>query len=602
MRTKSASAPWGSRVLGMGLVLLGCGQAALAIPPSQQVRAWLAAGRKVDVIVEVDATAADAAADAERSRRHLRYDDAAILAMRASGYVAARSPVTSGVSGKDAQLVRDYQHFPLSVWRISSLDALARLRAYPGVRAVHQNSVLHTVSVSDLPFINAPQAAAEGATGAGTTVAVIDGGLDSSWTSYSDFGTCTAVGTPANTCRVVYNYQYNPSGGASSETLHGTNVSAIALGVAPGANLAMFNVFNGTGTTTTNIIDALDDVLRMKAQYDIVAVNMSLGDNSSNSTQCGSTVSPFVQALSALEQAGIIPVIAAGNSGSKTGLADPACVAGVVSVGAVYDASYGTITWPLALPSAPCTDVSAADKVTCFSQSASYLTLLAPGTFVNAPNSSFQESGTSQATPHVTGSIAVLRARYPAETTSETVQRLQVSGVTDTDSANGRSTPRINLLAAVNQGTAVALSGSGPTQAVSGGTGTYTITVTNNGPLAATNVAVTDTLPSLGSFLSASSGCTYNYPSVTCSVGSLAAGASVTLTITVTWTGSGAVYNSATVNADQSDTSTQQTLAMGTASTAGNAPLPGWAYALLAVALSGLALRESRGFRSTSAS
>jgi hypothetical protein len=42
-------------------------------------------------------------------------------------------------------------------------------------------------------------------------------------------------------------------------------------------------------------------------------------------------------------------------------------------------------------------------------------------------------------------------------------------------------------LAAVNQGTAIALSGSGPTQAVSGGTASYSITVTDSGPLAATN-------------------------------------------------------------------------------------------------------------------
>jgi Subtilase family len=236
------------------------------------------------------------------------------------------------------------------------------LLADPLVRRISENTSLRPLSVSDLPFIDQPQTASEGATGAGTTIAVIDGGLASNYLEYSDFGTCTAVDTPPSTCRVVYNSDFYP--GKSAETTHGTNVSAIALGVAPGASLAMFDVFNGTQASSADVLTAVDTAIQDQAQYHIVAINLSLGDGSSNATPCsGSTFAP---AVSNASNAGIIIIVAAGNSGSKTGLSEPACVPGVVSVGAVYDGSYGTLTWVASSdPNSQCTDSSAPDQVTC---------------------------------------------------------------------------------------------------------------------------------------------------------------------------------------------------------------------------------------------
>jgi uncharacterized repeat protein (TIGR01451 family) len=575
-------------IFAIALVLAPLG--ALASPLSPVTRSRLAGGQSTWVIVEVDARTTDRNAEAERARRRIGRDDSALLRLRAQGYAASKTNVESAVTGPDAVKVRDYEHFPITLWRISSPDALQRLERNSLVRAVHENIALHPVSVSDLAFINQPQTAAEGATGAGTTIAVIDGGLGSNYLNFFDFGTCTGIGVPASTCRVVYNHDYYP--GASSVTVHGTNVSAIALGVAGGSKLAMFDVFNGSSATAADVLDAMNTAISIQSTYNVVALNMSLGDGSSHSTQC--TGSVFASAVTSARNAGILTVAAAGNSGSKTGLADPACAPGAVSVGAVYDASHGTLTWNAGADAGGhCTDASAADKVTCFSQSASYLSVLAPGTFVNAPNSTFQQSGTSQATPHIAGAVAVLRARYPAEPLSQTVQRLQISGVQDTDAANNLTVGRLNLLAATNQGTAIALAGSGPGTAVFGATSTYTLTVTNSGPLAATNVTVTDILPPAATFNSASAGCTFASQKVTCAVANLAVGASVTLTITVTWNASGGIYDSATVAADQTNTSPQQMVAFGNPpESSGDAPLPAWAYTLLGVALFGLLARR----------
>ncbi len=85
---------------------------------------------------------------------------------------------------------------------------------------------------------------------------------------------------------------------------------------------------------------------------------------------------------------------------------------------------------------------------------------------------------------------------------------------------------------------------------------TYTLTVSNGGPNSATNVALTDTLPAGVTFVSVSpSGpvCTQAAGTVTCDLGSLVSGGSVTVTIVVTPTASGTLDNSASVTATETD-------------------------------------------------
>lgn len=82
----------------------------------------------------------------------------------------------------------------------------------------------------------------------------------------------------------------------------------------------------------------------------------------------------------------------------------------------------------------------------------------------------------------------------------------------------------------------------------------YTLLVTNRGPSAATNVAVTDVLPSNVAFVSASSGGFLSGGNVLwTNLGTLAANTSLTLTLTVTAPASGGTTNTASVTSPTSD-------------------------------------------------
>ncbi|HKS22368.1 MAG TPA: LamG-like jellyroll fold domain-containing protein [Thermoanaerobaculia bacterium] len=93
-----------------------------------------------------------------------------------------------------------------------------------------------------------------------------------------------------------------------------------------------------------------------------------------------------------------------------------------------------------------------------------------------------------------------------------------------------------------------------PSVSVGQGIG-YSITVTNNGPVSATNVIVTDTVPPGTNFASAtaSQGTCGGTSTVTCNLGTLASGASATVSIAVNANSAGTVTNTATVAADQHD-------------------------------------------------
>jgi uncharacterized repeat protein (TIGR01451 family) len=103
-------------------------------------------------------------------------------------------------------------------------------------------------------------------------------------------------------------------------------------------------------------------------------------------------------------------------------------------------------------------------------------------------------------------------------------------------------------------GADVAVVKTGPALVTEGQTYSYTVVATNNGPATATGVTVSDAVPANTTFVSASPGCTQAAGTVTCAAGTLAAGASSSFTVTVVaGTAGSGITNTATVSADQAD-------------------------------------------------
>lgn len=119
--------------------------------------------------------------------------------------------------------------------------------------------------------------------------------------------------------------------------------------------------------------------------------------------------------------------------------------------------------------------------------------------------------------------------------------------------------------------------------ATAGGSLNYTIVVTNNGPSSATNVVVTDTLPTTLAFVSGNSsvGTVTNASGVvTANVGALASGASATITIntTVATAATGTITNTASVTGTETDTNTANNSATQTTQLVVPGSISGFVY------------------------
>ena len=348
---------------------------------------------------------------------------------------------------------------------LNELDSLLRM---PEVTSVHQDKIHRHQLTESVPLIGASSGTFSGYNGNGQTVAILDTGVDK---AHPDLSSRVVSEACYSTTSVTYSSQTICPGGGSASTAmgsalpyasgvcpagscdHGTHVAAIAAGakgVARGANIIAIQVFSKfpagayCGATACALsfdsdqIAGLERVYALRNNHAIAVVNMSLGGGQYFSQAlCDADNAPTKVAIDNLRSVGIATVIASGNSGYTSSMGSPGCISTAVSVGATGDGSGGATQ----------------DQVMSYSNSASFLNLLAPGSKITAaiPNNSYGTwDGTSMATPHVAGAWAVLKSKKPSATVDQVLFALTSSGQSVTDSRNSLTKPRIQVTAAAN--------------------------------------------------------------------------------------------------------------------------------------------------------
>jgi len=215
---------------------------------------------------------------------------------------------------------------------------------------------------------------------------------------------------------------------------HGTHVAGTiaaedngvgVVGVAPGASLYAYKVLNASGSGDYgDIIAAMEQCV----DDEIQVANLSLG----SSRDPGETVK---DAFDAAAEAGIVIVAAAGNTGKWHGKGD----------NVIYPARYTS-----------CIAVAATDSRdnrAYFSSTGPDVEISAPGVAINStvPGGSYSDdySGTSMASPHVAGVVALMMSNggYSRETLQSTADDL---GATGRDSLYGYGL--VNAVEAVTGG------------------------------------------------------------------------------------------------------------------------------------------------------
>jgi serine protease AprX len=395
LQTNLTTDPSGVGQLG-GLILLPGSPPAVIDPVLADIIQTASPGQLIEAVVTFDhsPTAADLAAVEATGVQVLRFQ---VLPM-------------VGVRGTAAQV-----------------SAIATFR---GVRSMYANRALTYFLNESVPLIGANRVWNElGYTGRGVTVAVIDTGIDA-----------THLDLPFGD-KVIQNVKVEPDlfgsnprvveGLTNTDTSsgHGTHVSSTAAGtgaalggkyrgVAIGANLVGVGV--GQTVTVLAALEGFDWVLRNQKQYGIRVISNSWGTSGAFSPD-----DPINVASKLAHDLGFVVVFPAGNAGPTSNTLSPYCVAQWVicvaagakdgltladfsSRGIPGDSLYRpTIT-------APGVDIAAARATTGIVTSTFFaVDQVNLGTdadwYVAA-------SGTSMATPHVSGTVALMLEANPALT------------------------------------------------------------------------------------------------------------------------------------------------------------------------------------------
>ncbi|MBU2616171.1 MAG: S8 family serine peptidase [Nanoarchaeota archaeon] len=369
-------------------------------------------------------------------------------------------------SENSLQIIAEYRDvFNGIVLNITSVQAEA-IKGISGVQAVYPNYKVHTFLDTSVPLIqngipagnlnsdgkDCTRNFGECLTGKGIKIAIIDSGVDY---SHPDLGRCGGKDFAMGRCtKVIGGYDfYNDDSDPMDDNGHGTHVAATAAGngdwnhdgilqsdeglngVAPGAQILAYKALGSDGLGDSSmIISAIEQAVKDGADI----ISMSLGGE-------GTPDDPLSQASDNAITTGVTVVVAAGNSGpSEQTIGSPGDARDVITVGAIYKQDYSGTYFGDFNPMK--------DQVTSFSsrgpvgwkdtdgnlQRIMKPDIVAPGAMIcaaqlpgfepwneNALYSQCKDdkhvllAGTSMATPHVAGVVALIKQAHSDWTPEE---------------------------------------------------------------------------------------------------------------------------------------------------------------------------------------
>ena len=254
---------------------------------------------------------------------------------------------------------------------------------------VKEARIFHILDLQADQQIDADLVWAEGIDGTGVKVAILDTGIDTDHPELQD--------------SYLGGYDYvNDDSNPEDDHGHGTHVSGIitangvndanSKGVAPGAGIYMYKVCNAAGNCYE---DDLMAAMEAAVITDAKVMSISLGGGSFLTDNCD--YDPLAAKVNWVVNQGLTVVVAAGNDGK--GVSTPACASKAIAVGLV----------------------DSSNNVVYYSGRGPSLDIVAPGYQIYSTiiGGYGLMSGTSMATPHVSGVVALLLETDSSLTTDE---------------------------------------------------------------------------------------------------------------------------------------------------------------------------------------
>lgn len=365
-----------------------------------------------------------------------------------SVYIKLKENGREGKESEDMERIRNTigknktrYEFKGAIFANLTQTEIEKIRKDRKVEKIEVERIMEIFLEDSVPLINATstyplQVEGINLTGSGQTICILDTGVNY---NHVDLGGCYGNNSANSECKVIGGYDYvNSDSDPMDDNGHGTHVAGIAVakgvinGVAPDAKIVMVKVCGAGGSCAEgNIIAGIDWCVNNASIFNISVISMSLGAGL-YSDYCNDD--PIAPSINNAVANNIAVFAATGNGGRSTKIASPACVENAI----------------------PVSSTDKDDSISSFSNRYSLMKLFAPGKSIVSTSKSGGEttkSGTSMATPHVAGAMAItnqfLELTGQEKTPKEIEDIFADTGKVIYDSAQNINYSRINIYDAI---------------------------------------------------------------------------------------------------------------------------------------------------------